>query len=182
MLVKDRILTLIPYYAWAHRGTGNMAVWLPDEVNATRPKAIPTLASKSKIDASHKIPTLFSVADGLIPQDENDRTIPYYHWYPKTGTTEWISYEFPEEVQVSTSTVYWFDDTPWGSCSIPKSWKIYYKNTEGKWLPVENLNAYSIVKGEGSAVKFKTVKTKAIKLEVVLPDEKTAGIYEWQVK
>lgn len=137
---------------------------------------------KSKIDASHKIPTLFSVADGLIPQDENDRTIPYYHWYPKTGTTEWISYEFPEEVQVSTSTVYWFDDTPWGSCSIPKSWKIYYKNTEGKWLPVENLNAYSIVKGEGSAVKFKTVKTKAIKLEVVLPDEKTAGIYEWQIK
>lgn len=182
LLVKDRILTLIPYYAWAHRGTGNMAVWLPDEVNATRPKAILTLASKSKIDASHKIPTLFSVADGLIPQDENDRTIPYYHWYPKTGTTEWISYEFPEEVQVSTSTVYWFDDTPWGSCSIPKSWKIYYKNTEGKWLPVENLNAYSIVKGEGSAVKFKTVKTKAIKLEVVLPDEKTAGIYEWQVK
>ena len=83
MLVKDRMLTLIPYYAWAHRGTGNMAVWLPDEVNATRPKAIPTLASKSKIDASHKIPTLFSVADGLIPQDENDRTIPYYHWYPK---------------------------------------------------------------------------------------------------
>lgn len=78
-----------------------MAVWLPDEVNATRPKAIPTLASKSKIDASHKIPTLFSVADGLIPQDENDRTIPYYHWYPKTATTEWISYEFPEEVQVS---------------------------------------------------------------------------------
>lgn len=72
--------------------------------------------------------------------------------------------------------------TPWGSCSIPKSWKIYYKNTEGKWLPVENLNAYSIVKGEGSAVKFKTVKTKAIKLEVVLHDEKTAGIYEWQIK
>lgn len=59
---------------------------------------------------------------------------------------------------------------------------IYYKNAEGKWLPVENLNAYSIIKGEGSAVKFKTVKTKAIKLEVVLPAEKTAGIYEWQVK
>lgn len=38
------------------------------------------------------------------------------------------------------------------------------------------------LKEEGSAVKFETVKTKAIKLEVVLPDEKTAGIYEWQVK
>lgn len=27
-------LTLIPYYAWAHRGEGNMAVWLPIDVSA----------------------------------------------------------------------------------------------------------------------------------------------------
>ena len=26
---KDVALTLIPYYAWAHRGTGSMMVWLP---------------------------------------------------------------------------------------------------------------------------------------------------------
>ena len=54
LVAKDHSLTLIPYYAWAHRGSGNMAVWLPYEVNATRPTAIPTLASKSKVDASHK--------------------------------------------------------------------------------------------------------------------------------
>lgn len=48
--------------------------------------------------------------------------------------------------------------------------------------PCRESECISIVKGEGSAVKFKTVKTKAIKLEVVLPDEKTAGIYEWQIK
>ena len=33
--VKDVNLTLIPYYAWAHRGEGDMRVWLPIEVNAT---------------------------------------------------------------------------------------------------------------------------------------------------
>lgn len=34
LAVKDVKLTLIPYYAWAHRGEGNMAVWLPMEVGA----------------------------------------------------------------------------------------------------------------------------------------------------
>ena len=28
----DQSLTLIPYYAWAHRGRGNMTVWLPNEL------------------------------------------------------------------------------------------------------------------------------------------------------
>ena len=34
---KDVDLTLIPYYAWNHRGPGNMMVWLPQDVNATTP-------------------------------------------------------------------------------------------------------------------------------------------------
>ena len=34
--VSDVDLTLIPYYAWAHRGAGNMSVWLP-----VRPFALP---------------------------------------------------------------------------------------------------------------------------------------------
>lgn len=33
LAVKDVKLTLIPYYAWAHRGEGGMEVWLPMEVN-----------------------------------------------------------------------------------------------------------------------------------------------------
>lgn len=35
LAMKDVKLTLIPYYAWAHRGEGDMEVWLPMEVNAT---------------------------------------------------------------------------------------------------------------------------------------------------
>lgn len=34
LATKDVKLTLIPYYAWAHRGEGDMDVWLPMEVNA----------------------------------------------------------------------------------------------------------------------------------------------------
>lgn len=30
-------LRLIPYFAWAHRGKGDMRVWLPQDISATRP-------------------------------------------------------------------------------------------------------------------------------------------------
>lgn len=182
LTVKDHTLTLIPYYAWCHRGSGNMAVWLPNEVNATRPASVPTLASKSKIEASHKASSLSSITDGLVPKDENDRTIPYYHWWPKEGTTEWISYEFPESMTVSSATVYWYDDGPWGGCRVPKSWKVYYKDAAGNWVDVENPDQYGVKKGAPNTVRFDPVKTSALKLEVVLPEKNASGIYEWEVE
>lgn len=182
LVVKDQELTLIPYYAWAHRGPGNMAVWLPSEVRATRPVAIPTLASKSQVTASHPAKSLTAITDGLVPADENDRTIPYYHWWPKEGTTEWIVYEFPEKTEVSSSTVYWYDDAPWGSCRLPRSWKVYYKNEAGEWTPVPEADAYPVSKGNPNTVHFAPVSTSAVKLEVVLPEKYAAGMYEWEIQ
>lgn len=182
LVVKDQELTLIPYYAWAHRGPGNMAVWLPSEVRATRPVAIPTLASKSQVSASHPAKSLTAITDGLVPADENDRTIPYYHWWPKEGTTEWIVYEFPEKTEVSSSTVYWYDDAPWGSCRLPRSWKVYYKNEAGEWTPVSEADAYPVSKGNPNTVHFAPVSTSAVKLEVVLPEKYAAGMYEWEIQ
>ena len=34
LTVKDQQLTLIPYYAWCHRGKGKMRVWLPQDLSA----------------------------------------------------------------------------------------------------------------------------------------------------
>ena len=31
LVTKDTGLTLIPYYAWCHRGKGNMRVWIPEK-------------------------------------------------------------------------------------------------------------------------------------------------------
>jgi uncharacterized protein len=41
---KDQVITAIPYYAWAHRGPGEMLVWLPETGAAGRPLPIPTIA------------------------------------------------------------------------------------------------------------------------------------------
>lgn len=179
---KDVKLNMIPYYAWSHRGSGDMAVWLPIDLNATRPAMPPTIASESKIEASHKVKSISAINDGLLPKDENDRTLPYYHWWPKEGTTEWISYDFANEKTISRSSVYWFDDAPWGGCRVPQSWKLYYKDKNGEWLPVENSTSYKSEKGVENEVIFKTVKTKALKLEVKLAEKNAAGIFEWEVE
>lgn len=182
LVTKDVKITMIPYYAWAHRGRGNMAVWLPRELSASRPSMPPTLASESKIETSGEYSSLQSVNDRLLPKDENDRSVPYYHWWPKQGTTEWISYNFPGDKEVQSSTVYWYDDGPWGGCRVPKSWKIYYKDAAGNWVPVLNPDKYSVNKGAANTVNFDPVTTSALKLEVVLPDDNATGIFEWEVR
>ena len=180
--VEDQLLTLIPYYAWCHRGSGKMRVWLPQDLNATNPSLPATLASESKVSSGSKVPAISSINDRLVPKNENDRSVPYTHWWPKNGTTEWLSYEFPEQSTVQSATVYWYDDGPWGGCRVPKSWRILYLDATGQWLPVSGADHYPTDKGTACTVNFDPVSTKALRLEVVLPEDNSAGLFEWSVK
>ena len=179
LVAKDVKLTLIPYYAWCHRGSGEMAVWLPQDLRATKPSKPATIASTSKIEASHPARSIGAINDQLIPGDESS---PYYHWWPKHGGTEWIIYNFAAPATVSSSTIYWFDDQPWGGCSVPKAWRILYKNAAGEWEDVKEADSYPTEKYAPCEVNFAPVTTSALKLEVDLPDELSAGLYEWEVK
>ena len=182
LTVKDQELTLIPYFAWCHRGSGKMRVWLPQDLKATTPAQPATLASESKVSSSSKVPALSSVNDRLVPRDENDRSMPYTHWWPKKATTEWLAYDFPVAATVQTCTVYWFDDAPWGGCRVPKSWRILYQDAQGQWQPVKNADHYPTVRGAACTVNFTPVKTKALRLEITQPDEFSSGVFEWSVK
>jgi hypothetical protein len=182
LLVKDQTLTLIPYYAWCHRGSGKMRVWLSQDLRATTPTQPATLASQSKVSSGSKVPAISSINDRLVPKDENDRSMPYTHWWPKKGGTEWLSYEFPAETTVQSCTVYWFDDAPWGGCRVPKSWRILYQDAQGQWQPVTDADHYPTTKGAACTVNFSPVKTKALRLEVTQPDDFSSGLFEWSVK
>ena len=182
LTTQDQKLTLIPYYAWCHRGSGKMRVWLPQDLNATNPSQPATLASESKVETSSPVPALSAINDRLVPNDENDRSVPYTHWWPKNNSTEWLSYEFPEESTVQSSTVYWYDDGPWGGCRVPKSWRILYLDSQGKWQPVNGADGYPTDKGAACTVNFDPVKTKSLRLEVVLPNDNSSGLFEWIVR
>jgi DUF1680 family protein len=179
----DQTLTLIPYYAWCHRGSGKMRVWLPQDLNATNPSQPETLASQSKVSSStEQMPALSAINDRLVPKDENDRSVPYTHWWPKKNCTEWLSYEFPQEATVQSATVYWYDDGPWGGCRVPQSWRILYQDQKGQWQPVSGADAYPTDKGSACTVNFDPVKTKGLRLEVTLPTDNAAGLFEWNVR
>lgn len=182
LFVKDVELTMIPYYAWAHRGSGEMAVWLPMDLSASRPSMPPTVTTNARITASHPAKSISAINDGLIPKDENDRSAPYYHLWPKEGTTEWIAYEFDKLEEVSFTSVFWYDDGPWGGCRVPESWKVYYRDDNNNWNPVENATSYKTKKGENNEVSFKPVKAKALKLEFVQQAKNAAGLFEWAVE
>ena len=181
-------LLIIVFTLWSvgsmflYSGSGNMRVWLSKDLSSTTPSQPATLASQSKVTASAKIPALTSLNDRLLPADENDRSVPYTHWRPKKGTTEWVAYEFSQPAKVQSATVYWFDDAPWGGIRVPQSWRLYYKDGNGNWQPVKNPDHYATEKGRACTVQFDAVRTSGMKLELTQPANYSSGIYEWSVK
>ena len=186
LVARDVQLTLIPYYAWCHRGSGKMQVWLAQDLSATTPALPPTLASESRVSASHEMAAITAVNDRLTPKSAADRGIPYYHTWPKKATTEWLQYDFPKAAQVQSSTVWWFDDGPWGGCRVPASWRILYRTADGQWQPVTPIaaaaTAYPTQKGAPCTVEFEPVETTALRLEIQQPQDNSTGLYEWSVK
>lgn len=180
--LEKQKFTAIPYYAWNNRGMGQMTVWLASNVKTATPIYPPTIASTSKVTASHNGRALTSINDQNEPANSNDHTFPYYHWWPKKNTTEWIQYDFAKEEEVSLVKVYWFDDQPTGGgCRVPAGWKLFYKSGE-EWVPVKNMDEYKVEKDKYNEVRFEKVKTKAIKMEVQLQKDWASGIHEWIVK
>ncbi len=182
LITASQKVTAIPYYAWNNRGAGEMEVWIPYTASVSRPTPAPTIANTSKISGSIKSRSLFAISDQYDPKDSKDVTAPYFHWWPKMNSIEWVSYTFDKPHNVHSCEVYWFDDGPWGGCRIPADWKIYYKDdATGEWVPVKNTSQYEIAKDKYNTVTFEPVTTSALKLEVKLPKDNSTGIHEWKV-
>ena len=159
MMVKQGF-TAIPYYAWAHRGQGEMTVWLARDESKARFLPQPTIASTSKVSVSGDKDGM-AINDQWDPTDSNDHSKPYLHWWPNKGTEEWVQYDFAAPARVSEVEVYWFGDT---------------------WKPVANTTPYGVEKDKYNRVRFQPVRTTALRLEIQLPEKFAAGIHEWRVR
>jgi len=181
---KEQEFTAIPYYAWANRGRGQMIVWLPTVESAAKPSAWPTVATTSKLVATPgrqqrgKNPA--PIIDGEEPTSSIDNSS-YFDWWPTRGTTESIEMTFAKTETVSEAQIYWFDDTGRGQVRVPQSWRLLYKDGN-EWKPVENPSGYGVAKDTYNKVTFKPVTTSALKLEVVMQPQWSAGLSEWKVK
>lgn len=182
LVKKTTDIKAIPYYSWANRGATEMTVWIPYEETAARPTPAPTIASKSKVSGSVSNPLMLkALNDQYEVENSNDKSANFLHWWPKKNTTEYLQYDFDQTYTVSSSSIYWLDDSPWGGCRIPASYKIYYQK-DGEWIPVKVINQSPIAKDQLNTIQFEPVTTKAIKMEVQLPVDNAAGVIEWAVK
>ena len=171
----------IPYYAWANRGRGQMAVWLADSESSVRVPARPTIASRSRVTVSGGGKNPRAINDQMEPASSSDSENSFFHWWPRKGTDEWVEYAFPASCTVSNAQVYWFDDTGTGECRLPASWRVLYKDGE-QWKPVETSDPYPVAKDQYNEVHFKPVTTTGLRLEVKLQPHWSAGIQEWKVE
>jgi hypothetical protein len=175
--------TAIPYYAWAHRKVGEMAVWLPRTESAAMAPALPTLASGATPTASHvwSLDSVEALNDQVEPRDSTDQSIPRFTWWDHRGTMEWVQYEFAAPTRLSAIEVYWFDDTGTGQCRVPESWRVLYR-LDDRWVPVAKAIAAEVRKDRFNAQTFTPVETRAVRLEVKLQPNFSGGILEWKVR
>ncbi len=177
---SEQDLTMIPYYSWAHRGEGEMSVWLVRDSSYIKPRNGPTLIYKSTVKASSG-ENYTAVNDQLEPDASGDESVPFYHWWPNKGTEEWVEIDFPDTAEVSGVEIYWFDDTGWGECRIPVSWKVMYMDNE-TWREVYATNPYTVLKDVYSRVYFETVKTSSLRIIVQSQKDYAGGIHEIKLK
>ncbi|HUI55517.1 MAG TPA: beta-L-arabinofuranosidase domain-containing protein [Bryobacteraceae bacterium] len=165
-------LVAIPYYAWANRGMGEMAVWLPR--HADKAIALPTplppkisqVLSSGGIekkwtgynDQNDDIAAVYDGADPISSADESHR---YFRMRPLVGAAGWVEYDFKEPARISSSEVYFADDKRF--CKLPASWRLTYKGGD-QWRPISA--SYAVAKDRFNAVTFEPVTTSAVRIEV----------------
>ena len=182
IIAKPIELTMIPYYAWCHRGANEMAVWIPRTQDLAEVPPPPTIASTSRVSASHSWPpdSVSALNDCIEPKNSIDHSIPRHTWWNHKGTTEWVQYEFAKPEKVSGVDVYWFDDTGRGQCRVPKSWRLLRRDGN-EWQPIVVAD-FGTAKNKFNTVQFESVTTDALRIEVDLQPKFSGGILEWRVR
>lgn len=129
--------------------------------------------------ASHTNDDLEAMVDGIEPKSSFDLTIPRFTWWNHKGTSEWVSIDLKKPMQVSSASLYWFDDTGKGECRVPASWRLLYKDGD-TWKPVEGATTFGTAADTYNTVTFTPVTTTALRAEVQLQTNFSGGILEWK--
>ena len=122
-----------------------------------------------------------AIADGISPDHPADPTVARHTFWPRRGTVEWLQAAFDEPREVSGVSVYWFDDRDSGGrCRLPASWRVLYREGDA-WKPVATSDPFTTERDQYNAVTFEAVRTDALRLEIQLQPDYSAGVVEWSI-
>jgi hypothetical protein len=184
--------------AWSDQPVQNLTL-IPMGATRLRISAFPTVSTNA--DAHHWVasskprPPLYhasashcnsgdtvdALSDGLEPKNSDDESIPRFTWWDHRGTPEWVQYDFAAPKKISSSEVYWFDDTGGGECRVPQSWRLLYKSGD-VWVPVAATSDFTVKKNGWNRVEFPAMETTALRLEAQLQPQFSGGLLEWKVE
>ncbi|MCB9845308.1 MAG: glycoside hydrolase family 127 protein [Phycisphaeraceae bacterium] len=126
--------------------------------------------------------TVDAIADGIEPSASDDHSIARHTFWPHLGGTEWLEASFSAPREVSSVSVYWFDDrTIGGGCRVPGAWRLLYREGDA-WKPVATADPPTTERDRYNTITFTPVSTSALRLEVDLRDGFSAGVLEWKVR
>lgn len=187
--------TAVPYFARANREVTPMAVFLLSDPDAAILPPVPSLGTSAKVTSSTGKGDFGALCNQITPARSADTSRGLFVWDDRLGTTEWVQYDFPEASTVSSTSVYWYDR--FGTAQrLPKAWRLLYQAGE-KWMPVLTKDTFGLATDTFNTVRFKPVKTTALRLEADLqdsfldpylaiptsqPGKFSAGILEWVVE
>jgi hypothetical protein len=184
--------TAIPYYAFANRTAGEMAVWLARDKAKAVVAPAPSIASTSRATSSvgdgtvaenypgNEPPTvarrfyplsqdgsgsIAAIQDQLEPVNSEDGSAPFLRIRPQSGDQAWVQYDFAAPARVSSVEVYWKDDKQY--TISPKDWRLLYKDGE-VWKPVAASEPFGVAKDRFNRVSFQPVTTAALRIEITL--------------
>jgi hypothetical protein len=191
----------IPYATWANRGRGQMEVWIANADAAAKPTPYPTVATTATLTHSPSTKNIRNIVDGETPASSSDHAS-YFDWWPRNGcavgqttaapgrpcsTGEWIEMAFAKPSTVSEAQVFWFDDTGQGGVRVPQTWRLLYKDPSAApgadgWKPVQASTPFGTAKDRFNVVKFAPVTATALRIELVMQPNVSAGVQKWVVK
>jgi uncharacterized protein len=189
--LRPHTIVAIPYYAWANRGEGYMDVWLPRTISTATPLPAPTAGAVATLSASGKQQAgqLASLNDRRAGPKSGLRSIPRFVPKVDANGTQWVQYEWDEARELSKTSVYWAIDQSekvyWSDrsrgtlLSIPKSWKLLYKDGN-TWQPVDTSGEYPVKLDAANEVLFTPIKTTAVRLQIETSST-PCGIQEWSI-
>lgn len=151
------------------------------DAHAWKPPAMPRKLYEARASHCYGTDSTQAIADDLEPKDSNDHTIPRHTFWPHRGTAEWYEAHFDQPRTVDHVKVYWFDDHAInGQCRTPKSWRLLWLDSD-RWTPVEGAGEYGVERDRYNEVAFKAISTRALRIEVQLRDDFSAGALEWRI-
>src|SRR5205823_3962282 len=121
-----------------------------------------------RVTASHCYAgdTLEDLNDGAGPKGSGDHALRRMTWWDHRGGAEWLAYRFPKAREVSSASVYWFDDAGRGQCRVPSGWRLLYRDGDA-WKSVQLTpgSAYGTAPDRFNAVRFEPVTTRELRIE-----------------